>query len=113
MAMLTNTEQMVTGGEGTRKNGLLSGRTAVGMLIFFGLALSMAFPYGLGLVVFVWAIVLTGALCAAGYACYSLVKDMFSKGMSFGYTPASAHMTGKKIKTRKKAGVEEEKKDIR
>jgi hypothetical protein len=103
---------MVTRGEGTRKNGLLSGRTAITLLILFGLALSIAFPYGLGLVVFVALIVLTGALYAAGYACYSLVKDMFSKGVSFGYKPASAYLTGKKIKTRTKAGTAgEEKKD--
>lgn len=111
--MLTNTQQMVTRGEGTRKNGLLSGRSAVVMLVLFGLALSIAFPYGLGLVVFAAIIVLTGAVYAAGYACYSLVKDMLSKGVSFGYTPASAYMTGKKIKTRVKAGTAvEEKKDI-
>ena len=109
--MLTNTQQIETRGEGTRKSGLLSGRSAVVMLILFGLALSIAFPYGLGLVVFVAVIVLTGALYAAGYAIYSLVKDMFSKGVNFGYAPASAYMTGKKIKKRTTAA--EEKKDIR
>jgi hypothetical protein len=112
--MLTNTVQIETRGEGTRKNGLLSGRTAIAMLILLGLALSIAFPYGLGVVVFVAVIVLAGALYAAGYACYSLVKDMLSKGVSFGYAPASAYMAGKKIKTRVKAGTTaEEKKDIR
>ena len=111
--MLTNTQQMELRGEGTLKNGLLSGRTAVTLLIIFGLALSIAFPYGLGLVVFVAVIVLTGALYAAGYACYLLVKDMFSKGVNFGYAPAAAYMTGKKIKTKMKTGTAaEEKKDI-
>jgi hypothetical protein len=110
--MLTNTQQIATQGVGTRQNGLLSGRTAITLLILFGLALSIAFPYGLGLVVFVAVIVLAGALYAAGYACYSLVKDMFSKGVSFGYAPASAYMTGKRMKTRVKAGTAaEEKKD--
>lgn len=111
--MLTNTQQLETRGEGTRRSGLLSGRTAIAMLILFGLALSIAFPYGLGVVVFVAVIVLTGALYAAGYACYKLVKDMISKGVSFGYVPASAYMTGKRIKKRMKAGTAaEEKKDI-
>ena len=110
--MFTNTQQMVTRGEGTRNNGLLSGRSAVVMLILFGLALSIAFPYGLGLVVFVAIIVLIGALYAAGYAGYSLVKDMFSKGVHFGYAPAAAYMTGKKIKKRtKEETAAEEKKD--
>jgi hypothetical protein len=64
-------------------------------------------------VVFVAVIVLTGALYAAGYASYTLVKDMFSKGVSFGYAPAAAYMTGKKIKSRKKAGpAADDKKDI-
>jgi hypothetical protein len=110
--MRTNTEHMDTKGEGTRKNGLFSGRTAVIMLIIFGLALSIAFPYGLGLVVFVAVIVLAGALYAAGYASYSLMKDMFSKGVSFGYAPAAAYMTGKRIKTRMKTGTAEEKNNV-
>jgi hypothetical protein len=113
--MMTNTENnaaegTVVGananavqGKGTpsvRKSGLLSGRTAIALLIFFGLALSVAFPYGLGLVAFVALIVLTGALYAAGFASYALVKDMLSKRASFGFAPASAYMTGKKTKKR-------------
>ena len=126
--MLTHTQQMGTEatvfgsnvnevqGEGTpaaKKSGLLSGRMAVTMLILFGLALSVAFPYGFGLVVFVAVIVLTGALYAVGFACYALVKDMFSKGATFGYVPASAYMTGKKIRKRiTKSSSVEQKKDI-
>ena len=124
--MITHNQQMETEGTvfgssvnevqgaGTRKSGLLSGRTAITMLILFGLALSIAFPYGLGLVVFVAVIVLTGALYAVGFACYALVKDMFSKGATFGYVPASAYMTGKKIRKRNTTvPSDEHKKDIR
>jgi hypothetical protein len=98
--MLTNTQQMETKGETRRNTGLLSGRTAIALILFLGLALSIAFPYGLGLVAFVALIVITGALYAAGFACYSLVKDMLTKRATFGFAPASAYLTGKKTKKR-------------
>src|SRR5271157_123275 len=85
-----------------KKNGLMSGRTALIILGIFGFALSVAFPYGMGLVVFAWAVALIGALCVAGIACFSLIRDLFGRTATFGYTPTTAYMPGKKMKKRSK-----------
>ena len=87
-------------------------KAALIVLGVIGFAMSVAFPYGLGLVAFVALIAVIGAIAAVGYACYGLVKDMFGKTAGFGYTPTTAYMTG--VKTRKKRveghSEEEEKK---
>lgn len=70
------------------------------ILAIIGFVMSVAFPYGLGLVAFVAFVAIAGALGVAGYACYGLVRDMFGKAAIFGYNPANAYMTG--AKTRKK-----------
>jgi hypothetical protein len=118
--MLTNTQQIdtegrsnATQGETANKRGLLSGRTAITMLVLFGLILSVAFPFGLGIVAVIWAIALIGALAGAGIAFFVLLKELFSKTPVFGYTPTTAYMTGKKMKKRaKEASADEEKKDV-
>jgi hypothetical protein len=95
-----------------RKRGLLSGRIPVVILILFGLALSAAFPYGLGLAVLVWAIALIGALFGVGLASFVLLKELFSKTSTFGYAPTAAYMAGKKTKkSKKEKSVDEDKKD--
>jgi hypothetical protein len=83
------------------KKSALSGRIPIVALILFALALSVAFPYGLGLVVLVWGIALIGALFGVGFASVVLLKELFTKTASFGYAPTTAYMTGKK--TRKKS----------
>ncbi len=75
-------------------------KAALIILAVIGFAMSVAFPYGLGLVAFVAFIAVIGALAAVGYACYGLVRDMLGRTASFGYNPATAYMTG--AKTRKK-----------
>ena len=103
-------------GEGmqpSRKKGLLSGRTAISMLILFGLLLAIAFPFGLGIVVIIWAIALIGAVAGAGIAFFMLLKELLGKTPAFGYTPTTAYMTGKKMKKKAKEGSsDEQKKDI-
>jgi|GEM_PF-1048002 len=113
--MITNSQSLdkegmafVTSGEGfkektkhtTRKKGLMTGRTALIVLGVFAFALSVAFPYGMGLVVFAGAIALIGALCAVGMACFSLLKDLFGNTATFGYAPTTAYMSGTKTKKR-------------
>jgi hypothetical protein len=103
-------------GEGMqlRKRGALSKRIPVVILILFGLALSAAFPYGLGLAVLVWAIALIGALFGVGFASYLLLKELLGKTATFGYAPTTAYMAGKKTKkSRKEESVDEDKKDGR
>jgi hypothetical protein len=115
--MLTNGQQMATDAttlsesnnlqkDGTqpRKKGLLSGQKPIVILIFFALALSVAFPYGLGIAVLVWVIALTGALIGVGYASYLVLKELFSKTGSFGYAPNAAYLAGKKMKKTRKTG---------
>ncbi len=95
-----------------RKKGLMSGRTALIILGIFGFVLSVAFPYGMGLVVFAWAIALVGALCVVGIACFSLLKDLLGRTATFGYKPTTAYMPGTKIKrSRKKEAADDEKKN--
>ena len=94
-----------------RKKGLMSGRTAFIVLGIFAFVLSLAFPYGMGLVVFGWAIALIGALCAVGIACFSLLKDLFGRTATFGYAPTTAYMSGTKTKKRKKSEVTQENKE--
>ena len=109
--MITNTQQMETDArqiEGAetqpRKKGLLSGQKPIVVLIFFALALSVAFPYGLGIAVLAWVIALTGALIGVGYAAFLLLKELFSKSGSFSYAPTAAYLAGKKMKKKANAG---------
>jgi hypothetical protein len=87
---------------GNGKRGLLSGPLPIATLTIFVLALSIVFPYGIGVAVLAWVIALTGALVGAGYATYLLLKESFAKTVIFGYSPAAAYLAGKKMK---KAGT--------
>ena len=92
----------------------LSGKTAIFALCLTGVALSMAFPFGLGLVVLSWVIALTGTVFAVGFACYRLLKDLLGGTATFGYAPTTSYMAGKKIrKRRKEESSDEEKKDTK
>jgi amino acid transporter len=84
-----------------QKKGLLSGQKPIVILIIFALALSVAFPYGLGIAVLAWVIALTGALIGVGYASFLLLKDLFSRSGSFGYAPTAAYLAGKNTKKKK------------
>jgi hypothetical protein len=112
--MLTNSQQMATDAttlsesrklqkDGTepQKKSLLSGQKPIVVLIFFALALSVVFPYGLGIAVLAWVIALTGALIGVGYASYLLLKELFSKSGSFSYAPTAAYLAGKNLKKKK------------
>lgn len=93
---------------------LRQGPVAAFSLILLALGLSVAFPYGVGIVIFVWLIALAGAFCGAGMACYGLVKNLFGKTATFGYSPATTYMAGKKTKkTRPQESPEEADKENR
>lgn len=109
-----NIREMKGGNMETYKNRLQgrSGKIALAVLALAGLALSTAFPYGIGFLVFIWIIVLAGALSAVAFLSFGLLKDMLSKTATFGYAPTTAYMAGKKMKARrKKEGRDDEKKD--
>ncbi|HWR71573.1 MAG TPA: hypothetical protein VN604_00215 [Nitrospirota bacterium] len=95
------------------KRGLLGGRKPLVILFLFGLALSVVFPYGLGIAVLAWVIALVGAVMGVGYASYLLLKELLGKTATFGYAPTAAYLAGKKTKKTRKAGStdEEEKND--
>lgn len=81
-------------------------------MILIGVALSAAFPYGVGLVIFVGLIALSGGLYYAASSCSKLFKEMLGRNATFGYAPTTAYMTGNKTKkTRKEESSEEEKND--
>jgi hypothetical protein len=84
-----------------RKRALLSGQKPLFILSFFALALSVMFPYGLGLAVFVWGVALAGAIIGTGFATYLLLKEFLGKTATFGYAPAAAYLAGKKIAKKK------------
>ena len=122
--MLTNSQQMTTDAttlseshelqkDGTqpRKKGLLSGQKSIVVLIFFALALSVVFPYGLGIAVLAWVIALTGALIGVGYASYLLLKELFSKSGSFSYAPTAAYLAGKNLKKKKNTNPSDDEKN--
>ena len=103
--MVTNTQHIEAEARtfgNMKKKGLLSGKKPIAVLIFFALALSMAFPYGVGIAVLAWGIALLGALFGVGFASYVLLKDLLSKTSTFGYSPTAAYLAGKKTKKRAK-----------
>jgi len=71
-------------------------------LFILGLALSMAFPYGVGFVMFICLIALMSAVYAASFATVRILREMLGKNATFGYAPTTAYMTGKKTKRAKK-----------
>ncbi len=115
--MVTYNQQMEA--EGTRfavnarKRGSLSGPIPLFTLFLFALALSVVFPYGLGLAVFAWVIALVGALFGVGFASYLLLKELLGKTTTFGYAPTAAYLAGKKMKKTKTTGSSEEEKNNR
>ena len=99
------------GGTLIKKRGLLSGRMPLFALFLFALALSVAFPYGIGLVVFVWVIALVGAIAGVGIASFILLKELFGKTSTFGYAPTTAYLAGKKTKKKKSKEVPSQEED--
>jgi hypothetical protein len=94
------------------KKGLLSKRVPLVTLFLFALALSVVFPYGLGIAVLAWVIALVGAVLGVGYASYILLKELLGKTATFGYAPTAAYLAGKKTKkTRKAVSSDEETKN--
>lgn len=85
-------------------------KTALFFLFLFGLALSAALPFGIGVMVFFWIAAAAGALCAVGYTCFSLLREVLGKTALFGYAPTAAYMTGKKGRKGRKAGNTNEEK---
>lgn len=79
-------------------------------LLLLGLFLSMALPYGMGVLAFIVIIILTATLYTAGLASLRLFKEMLGKTATFDYTPTKAYMTGKKTKKTNKEAKETENK---
>lgn len=79
-------------------------------LLLLGLFLSMAIPYGMGVVAFIAIIILTATLYSAGLASLRLFKEMLGKTATFDYNPTTSYMTGKKIKKSSKDGEDADEK---
>jgi hypothetical protein len=84
-----------------RKKVLLSGHKPLFIISLFVLALSVVFPYGVGVAVFVWGVALTGAIIGTGFATYLLLKEFLGRTASFGYAPVAAYLAGKKTARKK------------
>lgn len=88
----------------------LTGQAGLFMLFLLGLGLSVAFPFGMGVVAFFWIIALAGSISAVSLVCYRLLKDLLGATATFGYTPTTAYMAGKKTKkTKEEESPDEEK----
>ncbi len=48
--------------------------------------LSMAFPYGIGLLLIVWTAAIIGAVVGTGIVCFKLAKEVLSGSLSFNYS---------------------------
>ncbi len=78
-------------------------------LIFIaGLVLSFAFPFGVGVMLFLWLFVLAGAVGAVGVSCVKLFKSLLTPSVSFQYTPTASYLAGKKRGVRKQEGENDE-----
>jgi hypothetical protein len=106
--MVTYSQQIGTEGAALKK-GLTPGKAGLFALFIFALALSVAFPYGMGVAVFIWGIALIGALAGAGFAFVTLLQELLGKSAAFGYAPTTAYLAGKKVK--RGAPSDEAKKD--
>jgi hypothetical protein len=84
---------------------------AVSVVFAVGLAFSVAFPFGIGVFLFMWLLVVAGALVAVGYSSVKLFKAMMGTSTSFGYNPAESYLAGKKGKARKREPEDDAKKD--
>jgi len=78
-------------------------------ILLLGLFLSMALPYGMGVLAFIVLIILSATLYTAGLASLRLFKEMLGKSATFDYTPTTAYMTGKKSKKKNKDDEADEK----
>ncbi len=96
METSTGNDLRTTKFQRNRKTVLLAGPKPLLILFLFVVALSVVFPYGVGVAVFVWGIALTGALIGAGFASYLLLKEFLGKTAIFGYAPTAAYLAGKK-----------------
>jgi hypothetical protein len=84
---------------------------AVSVVLAVGLAFSVAFPFGIGVILFMWLLVVGAALVAVGYSSVKLFKAMMGTSSSFGYNPAESYLAGKKGKARKQEPEDDGKKD--
>lgn len=76
-------------------------RVSLLILALFCVVLSAVFPYGIGLAVVAGVIALFGAVIGVGFATYTLLRELLGKTATFGYSPATAYMAGKKTKKKK------------
>jgi hypothetical protein len=72
-------------------------------VLLFGLALSMAFPYGAGMVIFVVMFILHNILFSFVSACEELVKGLCTH-ITVGYKPNMSFFSGNSKKLKKRKG---------
>lgn len=90
-----------TGMQASRKREQRVKQLPLFVLVLFSVAIAAAFPYGVGLAVVVWVIALAGALFGAGFATYTLLKELLGKSATFGYAPTAAYLSGKNAKKKR------------
>jgi hypothetical protein len=83
------------------------------LVFMVGLVLSMAFPFGVGVMLFFVLLVLAGALGAVGITTVKLFQSLLAPSISFGFKPTEAYLAGKKQSAKKEEehDIQEEEKE--
>jgi len=87
----------------------LSHCVALTVLVAAGAAMSAALPFGIGVLMMVFALAAVGAIGAVVVFTMRLTSEVFGRNATFGWAPSAAYLAGKKTQKGKKD--EEAKKD--
>lgn len=71
------------------------------LLLFIGLAVSMAFPYGIGVVLFFGTLATCWMIWKTARDGYTFFKKLFAESTFFSYSPRTQFFTGRKNKVKK------------
>jgi hypothetical protein len=77
-------------------------------VLLFGLVLSMAFPYGIGLVIFAVMFIIHNILFSCVCACQDLLGGLFAH-ITLGYKPNMSFFSGNSKKLKKRKGKDTKK----
>jgi len=79
----------------------------ISLVLGVGMVLSVVFPFGVGVMLFLGLLVISGALLAVGVSCVKLFKAILGPSVSFNYRPTMAYLAGKKAAAKKEESKEE------
>jgi hypothetical protein len=75
--------------------------TIISLVLLVGLVLSVVFPFGVGVMLFLGLLVVAGALLAVGVSCVKLFKAILGPSVTFSYRPNMSYLAGRKTAGKK------------